>query len=350
MSLPITYIRSSSFATHEMCPMKYFAEYVLGWTGETGKAAAQGTIVHKVMEVLAHIKLAEQQGKDYFIDDIAGKQTRDTLDIDQLLEVIYEHYTNDADHLIWGPAEFKKCKLWTTMALEFNKGQMNPLNQEIVIPEQHFDIEIKADWGKYTVIEEGIEVTKQLRLKGTIDLITKVNDTTNEIIDYKSGIRKNWGTGEVKEYGDFYKDFQLRLYHYAHTVLFPNVQNVLITIYYIKDGGPFTIAFGRSDIPETLDMIREKFEAIRDTETPQVNYGPPCKTFCHLGKQTFEGTNVRPIVAGSNCKLSYTGNNMCMCDQLKYSLEHRNTEIVIDNMTKDGHNVGFYKAPGEIKG
>ena len=52
----VTYFRSSSYNTHSMCEQQYFLEYVLGYRGPSGQKADKGTIVHKVLEILAVIK------------------------------------------------------------------------------------------------------------------------------------------------------------------------------------------------------------------------------------------------------------------------------------------------------
>ena len=51
-----------------MCEQQFFAEYVLGWRGLSGQKADKGTIFHKVMEILAVIKKANQDNIS-FIDD-----------------------------------------------------------------------------------------------------------------------------------------------------------------------------------------------------------------------------------------------------------------------------------------
>ena len=43
-----------------MCEQQYFLEYVLGYRSPSNKKADKGTIVHKVLEILAGIKLSQQ--------------------------------------------------------------------------------------------------------------------------------------------------------------------------------------------------------------------------------------------------------------------------------------------------
>ncbi len=68
-----TYLRSSSWGTHDFCPMKFFLSFVLGWQETPNPKTQCGTVVHKVLEVLAKIKRAEQNGDKSYTDDICGK-------------------------------------------------------------------------------------------------------------------------------------------------------------------------------------------------------------------------------------------------------------------------------------
>ena len=56
----ITYVRSSSYNNWSYCEMQYFLTYVLGYPSASNKKAEMGTMVHKVMEVLAGLKKYEQ--------------------------------------------------------------------------------------------------------------------------------------------------------------------------------------------------------------------------------------------------------------------------------------------------
>jgi hypothetical protein len=56
-----------------MCEQQYFLEYVLGWRGPSNQKADKGTIVHKVLEILAFIKQGQQNNLSLITDDIAGE-------------------------------------------------------------------------------------------------------------------------------------------------------------------------------------------------------------------------------------------------------------------------------------
>lgn len=356
MTIPITYVRSSSYTCHNMCEMKFFSEYTLGWNGPSNKAADRGTIVHKVMEILAGIQLAAQNGEDSFTDEnteyttsIQGSDLSD-LDIDDIVSTCYYYYTKAFSHHDWEEKDWTICKKLTHKALDYREGYFDPRNQKILQPEQHFDVPLNFDWAKYEFEIDGETITGQLRLKGTIDLIVELDSNTIEIIDYKTGRKVDWATGEEITYHNLQKNFQLRQYHLASTILYPQYEHILSTIYYVNHNAPFTLSFGRSDIPETLEMIKTKFERIKNTKIPELTRSWKCRRFCHQGTSTFEETGVVPLIqTETGDYLTKQGETMTKCDQLKYLFKYRPIELIIEHMSKEDYSVTNYKAPGEIE-
>lgn len=348
MSIELTYIRSSMKGTHDLCNMRFFIEYILGFTGHGNKKAMLGTMVHKVMEVLAKVKLAHQNNElnpekweKYITDEAVGECTTIPQDInlDSIIESVYNYYAKSFDHA-WTEKDFKEVKLWCYKTLSYQDGEFDPRKQTIVQPEQHFDRPLEEEWalkpnGEY------------LRLKGTIDLIVKVDDKTYEIVDYKTGKRINWATGEEKTYEKLMNDFQLRFYHLAACILYPDIETILVTIFFINDGGPFTVSFGKKDIPETVRQIKELYTAIVETTKPRLNRSWKCR-FCDQSKSTFEGTNILPILQYKNGIFSKKGDNMSRCEQLEYVFEYKDIDMVISNMSKENFSSATYKAPGEV--
>ena len=74
-----------------------------------------------------------------------------------------------------------------------------------------------------------------------------MDDGVIEVIDWKTGRRLNWATGEEKTYEKLLEDPQLLLYNYAISKLFPEYEQAIMTIYYIRDGGPFSMCFDKPD-------------------------------------------------------------------------------------------------------
>ena len=222
----ITYFRSSSLGSWEFCQQKYFMSYVLGLPEESGKKASMGTSVHKVLECLAVIKKQIQDDDSItFIDDehigridfikedllkptfltcaqvdtINKSRSSKTIykspcllkynDIrygEDLVEYIfkkaYAHYSQPG----WTHLDKRDCHNWTWMALEYQNGNFDPRKRNIVDAEPHFDFEIPHDWAKYEyTLPNGEEISGNLAIKGTIDLISEVSPGILEIIDWK---------------------------------------------------------------------------------------------------------------------------------------------------------------------
>ena len=358
--VPITFFRSSSFGAHEFCPMRYYLEYTLGWRGKGNKKADKGTIVHKTMEILAGAKKAQQDDQLIYHDEEADIMVNAsdpmTIDIDKLNNEVYDYYTSHFTHHDWDNKDRRECSRWVYKALEFRGGFMDPRGRTIVQPEQHFSVELDYDWAAYEY-EVGGEILKgNLELKGTIDLVTQVDESTYEVIDWKTGARKNWNVEpvKVKEYEDFYNDMQLRIYHLACCKMYPDIDNIWMTIYFINDGGPFTIMFERSDIEYTLDKIREKFELIKNTEMPERKRTWKCAKFCHQGTTTFDELDepdspVDALTENRYNQVARAGQIMTKCDQCHYYLTHRDSKTVIENLKHPDHEFGKYKAPGSTE-
>ena len=124
----VTYIRSSSFNNYSYCQMQYFLTYVLGHQSTSGKKAQLGTIVHKVMEVLAGCQHLQQDGKKMLLsDDALGdiKFNRKKLQSDDFVEDIlkqsYDWYTSSCVHK-YTNGDYKFCKDLTWQAINHNKG------------------------------------------------------------------------------------------------------------------------------------------------------------------------------------------------------------------------------------
>jgi ATP-dependent helicase/DNAse subunit B len=332
-----------------MCPQQYFIEYVLGIRSPSNKKADKGTIVHKVLEILACIKLAEQNSETKIVDDVVGPINIKKYNLNTLIEKVYNYYTSQFTHHEWELKDYKDCHSWVHKALDYNGGMFDPRNRNILQPEQHFDIEIKRKWAKFKYDYQGQTLEGNLAIKGTIDLITKVDDNTIEIIDWKTGRRLDWATGEEKTPEKLQKDPQLKIYHYAVSQLYPDIKHVMITINFINDGGPFTICYDDSDLISTENMLKEKFETIKQTQIPQLNKSWKCTKLCHFGKTTFDSTHIHPISEYRDNQLTPVDKLMTKCEQIKHDIEIKGIDTVVDEYTIPGYAIGKYKAPGSTE-
>lgn len=342
-------MRSSSYGTHSMCPQQYFIEYVLGIRSPSNKKADKGTIVHKVLEILACIKLAIQNNVEEIEDDIIGKINTKKYSLNTITEKVYNYYTKEFKHHVWELKDYKDCHSWIDKAITYGNGMFDPRNREILQPEQHFDIEIKKSWAKFKYKYKNELLEGNLAIKGTIDLITKVDSNTIEIIDWKTGRRLDWATGEEKTQEKLQKDPQLKIYHYAVSQLYPEIEHVMVTINFINDGGPFTICFDKSDLLSTEDMLKEKFETIKNTKVPQLNKSWKCNKLCHFGKTTFDQPSILPIIEYRDNQITPKGQFMTKCEQIKHDITVKGIDGVVDEYTSPGYSIGKYKAPGSTE-
>lgn len=319
----------------------------MGWRGPSGQKADKGTIVHKVLEILAFIKQGKQDSQSDITDDIAGQINIDKYDLDHIINVVYDYYAANNNHHQWKDKDKKDCRDWVYKALSFNDGMFDPRNRTIVSPELHFDIEIDKPWAKYSYDTPNGKIEGNLAIKGTVDLVTKLDDNFFEIIDWKTGRRLDWATGKEKTQEKLEKDPQLRIYHYAIQKLFPNVENIMVTINFINDGGAFSVCFGKKDLIETENMLRKKFEVIKNTQRPRLHKTWMCKKLCHFGKTTFEGSHIHPLEEYRDGQVIPKHHIMTKCEQIKHDIDLKGLNVVTEEYKHPNHTIGFYKAPGK---
>jgi len=338
----VPYIRSSSYGQYEYCEMSYFFTYVLGYYQPSGKKAQLGTIVHKVMECLASCKkeLQESNKKRLKIEDDAVGEIKFTPTslysnkiVDDLLNRAYEYFSLKCIH-DYDKSDFKFCKDSVSTCINYNNGQFDPRNQTIIQPEAKFDIPIEESWAKFTFVDkDGNSQNGQLAIKGTIDLVTKMDDGVIEVIDYKTGQRKNWATGEVKTYDKLMVDAQLLLYNYAITKLFSDYNQAIMTIFFIRDGGPFSMCFEKEHQNLFLKKLERRFNEIQNNKNPKpispTRSDFRCQKLCHFYKTKWPGTD------------------KSMCRYVEDKILSEGYDKTVEDCKKPGFDMNFYSAPGE---
>lgn len=384
----VTYIRSSMVGTHETCSMRLFGEYILGLgnhdffeQSESVKTTI-GTMSHKVFECLGNIKLALDKDECHIIDDHLGKisfipetvlkkykLTDKEVDkinkgrknkeiyrnqnsckiqyghkrygvelVEKLIKKSYDYYSVQIPQ-DWKPSHFRDLTnfVWMCLDYEVNKNRLyDPRNCKVLAVEPGFDFELKEDWAKYSYDYKGEKLEGYLSLKGTIDLVTELDKDTIEVRDYKTGLRQIFHLDEnnIKTYEKLETDTQLLLYNYAIRQMFPQYKNVITTIFFIRDGGPFSIPM---DNDECVKLIKERLK----TKFNEIRYNVPeqrdpyhndfrCKYMCPLYKNSF------PKAPQVNC-----------CTYLKKYIDKHGTMNAIKHLTGPGHHVDKYKSPGE---
>jgi len=297
---------------------------------------------------LAVIKKAQQDNTENINDDVIGSININQYNLNTIIEKVYKHYTDATQHHKWSLKDYKDCHAWVYKAIEFNGGMFDPRNRNILSPEQHFDFVIDKKWAEYEFETPEGKLSGKLALKGTIDLVTLANEKTIEIIDWKTGRRLDWATGQEKTQEKLENDPQLRIYHYAISHLYPEIDHIIFSIYFINDGGPFSICFDKSDLVKTEDMLRQKFDYIKKTKKPQLNKSWMCSKLCHFGKTTFENTDIMPIEEYRDGQVCKIGSPMTKCEQIKHDTDLHGQDYVINLYKHPNHSFGKYKAPGSI--
>jgi ATP-dependent helicase/DNAse subunit B len=249
--------------------MKYFFQYVLGMKDKTNKKAVMGTIFHRVMQVLADKKLAQiNKQKTLKNDDIKNLTFAQCDNLEYVTKLCFEYYKKHEEDVGLTDADYKTCVAWVNKALAYNNGLLDPRNQNVYATELFFDIEIKKPWAKYSYNINGKNISGYLGIKGTVDLINKESDSYFQVLDYKSGKRLNWATGQEKTYNDLCSDKQLLLYYYALKSLYPD-RDFYTSIFYVNDGGIFDIVFSDEDYVKAEEMLKKRFQYIQSVQLPR---------------------------------------------------------------------------------
>lgn len=155
---------------------------------------------------------------------------------------------------------------------------------------------------------------------------------TNMIPTHNTGQRLDWATGEKKDMPKLQKDFQLMLYYYAIKKLFPEYKKVIVTIIFLRDGGPFTLEFEDSTVEKVEELFKEHFETVKKNTFPkpvsQNRSSFKCNRLCDFYKETWEGTK-KPI-----------------CNHVEDTIALYGIENATNKLRKKDFSVGFYKKPG----
>jgi hypothetical protein len=284
-------------------------------------------MTHKVLEIIGRAKKLKQDKQEVYIDDIIGKysfKTRNKLpndiNINQLCNDSFTYYSSSSKHE-FTKGDLAKIKKWV---FSVTNGEFDPRKLDIVDVERPFDFEIKKEWAK---LPNG----QYLRLKGTVDLIIKQSDKLYEVVDWKTGQRKNWGTGAEKTLEIIQKDPQLCIYYMALLHEYGSDKDYMATIHYIRDGGPFTITFDKSSLSHIISLLKDRYNDMSNCYYPELKgHGKHwfCTKICQYSKVMHES-------------------GMSICSYINKLIIIDGIDEVIKKETAIGHTIDKYQAPGE---
>lgn len=308
----VSYARSSSLNQFEFCQHSYALTYLLGLRPGANQKAAMGTLTHKALELLGYWKLATQNGESTFTDGETGViLSRQGMAVDKAIEVAWNYYTKPIrEESQWGlagkPLAYGEPYEWTDThrqtitgwvydLLRYNDGMFSPLKRDVLTPEQYFSFTLDRPWANYIYKSDtGEEHRGTWSLKGSIDLVTKIDNDTLELIDFKTGQRRDFNKGTTKDYAALTRDVQLHCYYLALKHLYPQYKTIIVTVFFIRDGGAYTLCYDENHERYAELMLRRRFEAIQATQKPKIlnpsqnkNDWLKCNKFCHFGKTKF---------------------------------------------------------------
>ena len=264
--MQIEKLSTSSISTWEQCLHKFFLSYILGIKEDSGMAACIGSAVHKIFEYIALDKMGKSQ---------IEKRTDE-----EIIDYVVGKFQEDNPHLTVEKKNLNDIRTIAKRGLEYNNRQFHPRTyKNIISTEQYFSIDIDEEWGKF-------------KLNGIIDLVTKIDDNTIEIVDYKTASQlKDFDSGKPITEDYLYKNPQIRLYNYACYKLFPQYDNVIFTIYYIRHDAPFSIIIGKEESYKVDIFLRRKYEKIVAEQEPPLNITWKCK-MCDYSKKQYEDSGL----------------------------------------------------------
>jgi ATP-dependent helicase/DNAse subunit B len=262
--MQITKLSSSLISSYTFCNFQYFLRYVLELESSgSGKAATTGTIVHQALEWASRLK----------------KKNKINVDPEWLFERSWNEHPHPNLRKFTSKglsADYKKCKASFFKIIE--DEFYNPYNLKIIDAERWFEIELPGP--EWEVKKDG--KTKQLAVRGYMDLIHELNENTIEIVDYKTGLRSSPFDPTTMDFYGLTKKLQAKIYFMASKILLPQYKNCIVTFYYTGDG-PTTIGLSDEELPQILSQLFSIFQQIKGDSLIKRNRSWKCK-LCQFSK------------------------------------------------------------------
>jgi len=254
---------ASAIKLFDKCNFAYFLRYVLRRSIAAGKAAMQGKIVHKAVEMIAKLHL---KGK--------------TIDTERVLEWAWDRCLRESPDVDirkttsrGEAADYKKCRNALEGILD---SDYNPRKLKILGIEKWFSIEMPGpEWANRN--------GQQLTVRGFIDLVHEIDENTIEIVDWKTGAVADISSKEIIDSDRVAAEIQAQLYFLAACLIYPEYKNIIITFYYTTDQLPRTVYFDLTDTCRILERLLGFFTTVQKTVCVRRNRTWQCK-MCEFNK------------------------------------------------------------------
>lgn len=155
--------------------------------------------------------------------------------------------------------------------------------------------------------------------------------TENFIPTHNTGQRKCWATGKEKTYEVLQQDPQLMFYFLALDKLLPD-KHAVMTIYFIRDGGPFSLYFDDETRDKMYDILKDTFKELIENEKPKL-IAPSYKcSWCSFYKNKFADEKDAKNI----------------CTTIKDSIESQGMQKTIEEYKNPDFIIGSYHDPGSV--
>lgn len=308
----IAHVSASSIKTLNRCKFAYFLSYILRLPQDGNFKAEQGSMLHKVCEeygradkLIALRKKWLTESKDRKKDKKKReKWFKDIARLSKFLDFegrVYHYYRNT--YMPWKFSKYKEvdklcgrcefyqkdldqCQAINKQISDFEgcpreqmreslrlinnvfkqEGELNPLNRNILAFEKSFVI----------TLENGATI------KGFIDMITELNETTLAVDDWKFGA---W----QPPYDEAIRDVQLWIYAIAASILYPKYENFVCTLeyprYYFSNSksnyGTITVVFSKEELEEGKQMIKDAWDYVKTGDLMERTPTWSCEYICY---------------------------------------------------------------------
>lgn len=245
--------------------------YILGMESKTGKAALQGSIVHRALEWMTKLCKRGKTNVDpmWLLDRAWDEQIAISPEVE--IRRVTTRIDKETGRLKEA-ADFKKCRV--AMENILNDPHYNPYNLKIIDSERWFELEMPGD--EWQCADKDGKM-HQFTARGYIDLVHEINHETIEIVDWKTGNRKSFYTQQSVDEDVLMREVQPRLYHLAAYFLYPEYKNILITFFYANEGGPITITLSHDDVVMTIAALNRFFTTVKNDTLVRRNRAWTCR-------------------------------------------------------------------------